>query len=111
MPKPAAYAAQFAFSREWLRGGGRAAELTIATISPFRRPSSRSAAPAATEEGGASRSRDSFVADTALKLEQLQATVRLLTRDVGQLAGKVAELQEAGAQESRAYLYQQNEKR
>jgi hypothetical protein len=57
------------------------------------------------------RSRDSFVADTALKLEQLQASVRLLTRDVGQLAGKVAELQEVASQENRAYLYQQNEKR
>ena len=63
------------------------------------------------KKDGAQRSRDSFVADTALKLEQLQATVRLLTRDVGQLAGKVTELQEASAQESRAYLYQQNEKR
>ena len=63
------------------------------------------------KKDNAQRSRDSFVADTALKLEQLQATVRLLTRDVGQLAGKVAELHEASAQESRAYLYQQNEKR
>ena len=63
------------------------------------------------KKDGAQRSRDSFVADTALKLEQLQATVRLLTRDVAQLAGKVAELHEASAQESRAYLYQQNEKR
>ncbi len=31
--------------------------------------------------------RDSFVAETAGKLEQLQATVRLLSRDLGQLAG------------------------
>ncbi len=68
-------------------------------------------APPPPKKDSAQRSRDSFVADTALKLEQLQATVRLLTRDVGQLAGKVAELQEASAQESRAYLYQQNEKR
>ena len=55
--------------------------------------------------------RDSFVAETALKLEQLQATVRLLSRDVGQLAGKVAELQEVTAQENRWYTFQQNEKR
>jgi hypothetical protein len=55
--------------------------------------------------------RDSFVAETALKIEQLQATVRLLTRDVGQLAGKVAELQEAAAQENRWYAFQQNDKR
>jgi chromosome segregation ATPase len=55
--------------------------------------------------------RDSFVAETALKLEQLQATVRLLSRDVGQLAGKVAELQEVTAQENRWYTFQQNDKR
>lgn len=55
--------------------------------------------------------RDSFVADTALKIEQLQATVRLLTRDVGQLAGKVAELQEAATQENRWYAFQQTDKR
>jgi len=55
--------------------------------------------------------RDSFVAETALKLEQLQATVRLLSRDVGQLAGKVAELQDAAAQENRWYSFQQTEKR
>lgn len=55
--------------------------------------------------------RDSFVAETALKIEQLQATLRLLTRDVGQLASKVAELQEGAAQENRWYTFQQNEKR
>jgi len=55
--------------------------------------------------------RDGFVADTALKLEQLQAALRLLTRDVGQLAGKVAELHEAATQENRWYAYQQGEKR
>ena len=38
--------------------------------------------------------RDSFVAETAGKIEQLQATVRLMSRDLGQLASKVAELQE-----------------
>ena len=61
--------------------------------------------------GAPMMARDSFVAETALKIEQLQATVRLLTRDVGQLAGKVAELQEAAAQENRWYAFQQNDKR
>lgn len=55
--------------------------------------------------------RDAFVAETALKIEQLQAILRLVTRDVGQLAGKVSELQETAAQEDRSYVYQQNEKR
>ncbi len=55
--------------------------------------------------------RDSFVAETALKIEQLQATLRLLTRDVSQLAGKVAELQEAATQENRWYAFEQNDKR
>lgn len=55
--------------------------------------------------------RDGFVAETALKIDQLQASLRLLTRDVGQLSGKVAELQETSAQEDRSYAYQQTEKR
>jgi hypothetical protein len=55
--------------------------------------------------------RDGFVAETALKIDQLQASVRLLTRDIGQLSGKVAELQETAAQEDRSYAYQQTEKR
>ena len=55
--------------------------------------------------------RDSFVAETASKIEQLQATVRLMSRDLGQLASKVGELQEAAAQDQRWYTYQQSEKR
>ena len=45
--------------------------------------------------------RDSFVAETASKIEQLQATLRLMSRDLGQLASKVADLQESSAQEHR----------
>ncbi len=55
--------------------------------------------------------RDSFVAETAGKIEQLQATVRLMSRDLGQLASKVAELQEASEQDQRWQAFQQNEKR
>ena len=55
--------------------------------------------------------RDSFVAETASKMEQLQATVRLMSRDLGQLASKVAELQEASAQEQRWQTFQHGEKR
>ena len=55
--------------------------------------------------------RDSYVAETATRIDQLQATVRMLTRDLGQLAGKVAELQDTASQEHRWYAFQQNEKR
>lgn len=55
--------------------------------------------------------RDSFVAETAGKLEQLQATVRLLSRDLGQLAGKVGELKDVADQEHRWHAYRQGEKR
>lgn len=55
--------------------------------------------------------RDAFVAETALKIEQLHAMLRLVMRDVSQLGTKVAELQEVTAQDNRAYVYQQSEKR
>jgi DNA repair exonuclease SbcCD ATPase subunit len=55
--------------------------------------------------------RDSFVAETAGKIEQLQATVRLMSRDLGQLASKVAQLQDASEQDQRWQAFQQNEKR
>ncbi len=55
--------------------------------------------------------RDSFVAETASKVEQLQATLRLVSRDMGQLAGKVAELQQAAEQDQRWQAFQQNDKR
>jgi hypothetical protein len=55
--------------------------------------------------------RDSFVAETAGKIEQLQATVRLMSRDLGQLASKVTQLQEASEQDQRWQAFQHNEKR
>ncbi len=55
--------------------------------------------------------RDSFVAETAGKIEQLQATVRLMSRDLSQLASKVAQLQDASEQDQRWQAFQQNEKR
>jgi hypothetical protein len=44
-------------------------------------------------ESGAGR--DSFVAQTAVKLDQLQASVRIITHNVEELAAKVVELQDA----------------
>lgn len=55
--------------------------------------------------------RDSFVAETAGKIEQLHATVRLMSRDLGQLAGKVGDLEQASNQEHRWQAFQQGEKR
>ncbi|MEO8422270.1 MAG: hypothetical protein ABI457_13865 [Hyphomicrobium sp.] len=55
--------------------------------------------------------RDSFVAETAGKIEQLQATMRLMSRDLGQLASKVTELQEKSDQGQRWHSFQQGEKR
>jgi hypothetical protein len=55
--------------------------------------------------------RDAFVAETAVKIDQLQATIRLLARDVDALAGKVGELEHGANQEQRWYAFQQSEKR
>ncbi len=55
--------------------------------------------------------RDSYVAETASKIEQLQATIRLMSRDLGQLAGKVAELQQTAEQDQRWQTFQKTEKR
>jgi hypothetical protein len=55
--------------------------------------------------------RDSFVAETAVKIDQLQATIRLLARDIDALSGKVGELEHDSNQEQRWYAFQQSEKR
>lgn len=49
--------------------------------------------------------------DTSGKIEQMQATIRLLTRDVDQLADKVAELQGTAEQDKRWHTFQQSERR
>ena len=55
--------------------------------------------------------RDPFVVETATKIDQLQATVRLLARDVDTLAGKLGELEHVANQDHRWYAFQQSEKR
>ena len=55
--------------------------------------------------------RDSFVAETAGKIEQLQATLRLMSRDLSQVAGKVAHLESSSEQEQRWQTFQTSEKR
>lgn len=55
--------------------------------------------------------RDSFVTETANKIEQLQATMRLMVRDLGDVAGKVADLQTFAEQERRLQTFQKGDKR
>jgi hypothetical protein len=55
--------------------------------------------------------RDAFVVETANKIEQLQATIRLLARDIDQLSGKVGELEHGANQDHRWHAFQQGEKR
>lgn len=55
--------------------------------------------------------RDNFVAQTAVKIDQLQAGARIQSRKLEELAGKVGELQEACALEDRWYGFHQSEKR
>jgi hypothetical protein len=55
--------------------------------------------------------RDNFVARTAVRIEELQASGRILTRKLEDLVSKVAELQEACALEDRWYGFHQSEKR
>jgi hypothetical protein len=55
--------------------------------------------------------RDSYVAETASKIEQLQATIRLMSRDLGAVATKVADLQSTAEQEQRWQTFQKSERR
>ncbi|MCV4785252.1 hypothetical protein OFM36_38060, partial [Escherichia coli] len=55
--------------------------------------------------------RDSFVAETAGKIEQLQATIRLMSRDLNAVAGSVADLKATAEQELRWQNFQKGERR
>ena len=55
--------------------------------------------------------RDSYVAETASKIEQLQAAMRLMSRDLAQIAGAVADLQQTAEQDKRWQTFQLGEKR
>lgn len=55
--------------------------------------------------------RDSYVAETANKIEQLQATLRLMSRDLGDMATKVADLEAFADQERRLQTFQKGERR
>lgn len=55
--------------------------------------------------------RDSYVAETASKIEQMQAAIRLMSRDLGAVATKVADLQSTAEQEQRWQTFQKSERR
>jgi len=55
--------------------------------------------------------RDSFVAETATKIDQLQASFRILTREVAELVDKVTALQDAARQDNRWHAFLQSGKR
>jgi hypothetical protein len=84
-----------------------------ATITPLssRAGESTDEAHKASSPQGLDTARDRFVAEAATKIEQLQVTVQSLTRDVGELVGKVVQLQEACALEDRWYALHQSENR
>jgi len=84
-----------------------------ATLRPLSlRPVESDPAPDIDDRGTVSLpGRDSFIADTAAKIEQLQASDRHLSRDVRELTDKLTEMQETVGQEHRWYILQQTEKR
>jgi hypothetical protein len=55
--------------------------------------------------------RDDFIAETAVKFDQLQAGYRILAREVSELAAKVAEIHETAGQDHRLHAFQQSQRR
>ncbi len=55
--------------------------------------------------------RDSFVAETSNRIEQLNATVRLMSRDLGNIACRVADLEAIADQERRLQSFQKGDRR
>jgi vacuolar-type H+-ATPase subunit I/STV1 len=56
-------------------------------------------------------SRDAFVVETSNKIEQLQASLRLMARQVSELSQKVVDVEETAQQEHRWHAYQETERR
>jgi len=55
--------------------------------------------------------RDNYVAETATKIEQMQASIRLLARDVSELSVRVGTLQDGASQDHRWRAFQESERR
>ena len=55
--------------------------------------------------------RDTFVAETAVKVDQLQIEIRALTRDLADVKGKIAELNQETERNYRFSTFQESEQR
>jgi hypothetical protein len=55
--------------------------------------------------------RDGFVAETAVRLDQLQSGHRALTRQIEDLADRVARIEEVAGQDHRLHGFQQSQRR
>jgi hypothetical protein len=55
--------------------------------------------------------RDSFIADAAVKLDQLQASNRILARELADLADRVTKIEEVAGHDHRLHAYQQSQQR
>ena len=55
--------------------------------------------------------RENFIADTAIKLDQLQASHRVLAREVADLVSRVTKIEDVAGQDHRLHAFQQNQQR
>lgn len=88
-------------------------EGVTASVPAFARSVPETAAPSIRVDGPAVQliSRDAYVAETSSRIEQLQASMRLLAREVAELSQKVGDVQETAQQEHRWHAYQETERR
>ena len=63
------------------------------------------------QDASAAPQRDSFVAETAVKIDQLEAGSRTLARTVAEIASKVDAMQEIAGHDHRLHAFDQQERR
>lgn len=88
-------------------------EIFAAAVPAFARSVPDKAATGIRVDGPAVQliSRDAYVIETSNRIEQLQASMRLLAREVAELSQKVCDVQETAQQEHRWHAYQESERR
>ena len=55
--------------------------------------------------------RDNFVAETAVKLDQLQASHRVMAREVADLVSRITKIEDVAGQDHRLHAFQQSHQR
>ena len=55
--------------------------------------------------------REGFIAETAVKLDQLQANHRVLAREIAELADRVAKIEEVAGHDHRLHAFEQSQQR